>query len=156
MSDEQEDRPQHTGKALKREPLEHALSDMGYEPRVFLKVIAFNKDEARLPDKLYREPATEVVQFFGPCTPADATAACVALVNSTRDLVEGVARAVADSNPNIKRGRFLKAVYSEAQGLNLQHPDRRMGSYIDPVKPRRREKESTDEEDTHPPEAASV
>ncbi len=142
MSDEL---PKHTGKQIERSPYEHCIGDMGYESRIFLKVIAFNKDDLKKPDQPYREPAASVVQFFGGgSTTADVAAVCIALVNSTRDLVDAVAQAVADNNPNIKKGQFLKGVYAEAQGLNLQHPDRRMEKHVDPVKPRRREKEGDD------------
>ncbi len=142
MSDEL---PKHTGKPIKREPYEHAIGDMGYEPRIFLKVIAYNVDDDKKPDALFREQGGTAAQYFGGgVTAADVAAACVALVNTTRDLVESVAQAVADNNPNIKKGQFLKGVYAEVQGLNLQHPDRRMEKHVDPVKPRRREKEGDD------------
>ncbi len=136
---------QHTGKAIDKSPYEHCLGDMGYESRIFLKVIAFNKDEHKKEDQIMREAGASCCQFFGGgSTTADVAAACIALVNTTRDLVESVAQAVADNNPNIKKGQFLKGVYAEAQGLNLQHPDRRMEKHVDPVKPRRREKEGDD------------
>lgn len=148
---------QHTGKAIQKSPYEHCLGDMGYESRIFLKVIAFNKDDLRKPDQLVREPAASACQFFGGAsTTADVAATCIALINTTRDLIEAVAENVARTNPAIKKGQFIKGVYAEAQGLNLQHPERRLDKRIDPVSPRRREREDDDAEAEDAPAAPAV
>lgn len=120
-----------------RTSYEHALADIGAESgKGFLKVYVWYEKDANGEWTI----RARNVPHLGPMTARELALLCVALLDSSNQLVQKLADAVPDAY-QIKRGVFLKGIYLESNRQNIGHPDKMMESRdaIGPVEPRKRD-----------------